>query len=64
MNNTWTVTCIEDENGDTVLPFPAEMMSAMDWREGDVLDFDMRDDESCHVINLTWKERQPPGNVA
>lgn len=64
MNKTWTVTC-EEENGDIILPFPAELMTEMGWREGDVLDFDMTDD-GVLVKNLTWEARQAhdAGNVA
>lgn len=62
--NKWTVQCTEDENGDTILPFPEEMLKQMDWREGDVLDFEMNNDDSCLVVNLTWEARQLPDNIA
>lgn len=33
----WTVTVEEDENGDLVLPFPADLLAQMGWDIGDEL---------------------------
>jgi hypothetical protein len=57
-NGTWTVTVEEDADGNAILPFPQDMLEQMDWREGDTLDFNMNDDESCSIVNLSWEERQ------
>ena len=35
------ITCEEDENGNLVLPFPEELLEALGWTEGTVLDFDI-----------------------
>lgn len=56
--SNWTVTVEEDEEGNTILPFPKDMLEQMDWREGDTLDFQMNDNESCSIVNLSWEERQ------
>jgi len=34
-------TCDEDEDGNLILPFPEELLDAMGWGEGTVLDFDI-----------------------
>lgn len=46
MTKQWTVTIEEanDETGDLILPFPEEMLQALNWQEGDELEFiDMKD---------------------
>lgn len=54
MNKTWVVTV--DEDG--ILPIPGEMMTELDWREGDVLDFDIRGTGSVLIRNITSDERK------
>jgi hypothetical protein len=34
-------TCEEDEDGNLILPFPEELLEAMGWHEGTVLDLDV-----------------------
>lgn len=58
MSNTWTTKVEEDENGNMVLPFDPTMLAQMDWREADVLDFQMGPDDSCTIHNLSWEDRQ------
>jgi hypothetical protein len=58
MNNMWTIQVEEDEDGNTILPFPEDMLEKMDWRAGDTLDFHMNYDESCSIVNLSREERQ------
>ena len=41
---TWTVKVEEDENGDLVLPFPADLLSQMGWAEGTELWWDVTED--------------------
>jgi bifunctional DNA-binding transcriptional regulator/antitoxin component of YhaV-PrlF toxin-antitoxin module len=61
MSKSWTVTILEGDNDDAILPFPEEMMIELDWREGDVLDFDMQDD--CIIIkNISAEERENEQN--
>lgn len=54
MNKTWVVTV--DEDG--ILPIPTDMMAELDWRDGDILDFDTSDDNSILVRNITSDERK------
>ena len=57
MNNMWTVTVEEDENGELILPFPDDMMSDAEWLEGDELDFEMEGNDIV-ITNLSWLARQ------
>lgn len=58
MSQKWTITVEEDpETGDTILPFPTEMIEACGWQEGDTLDFKV-EDGSIVLENLSLKERQ------
>ena len=63
MSNTWTVTTEQDADGNTILPFPKEMLEEAGWLEGDVLDFQVNDNDTCTIVNLTWQERQDVGKV-
>ena len=38
-----TLELVEDHNGDLLLLFSDELVEAMDWKEGDVLDFKLKD---------------------
>ena len=40
-NPKFITTCEEDEEGNLVLPFPEELLEAMGWGEGTVLDIDV-----------------------
>ena len=56
---TWVVTVIEDPDDPegAILPFPEEMMTALDWRDGDVLSWDEQDEGSVVLRNVTADER-------
>ena len=48
------------ENGDAIIELPQEMLDELEWKEGDVLDFnEMEDDLGYYVIikNLTKEEK-------
>ena len=58
MTQTWTITVEEDpETGDSILPFPDEMIKACGWQEGDTLDFQVVDG-AVVLENISLKERQ------
>ena len=41
---SWTVTLEEDkETNELILPFPEDLLSEMNWKEGDVLDWNVVD---------------------
>lgn len=40
------------DNGDCIIEFPEEMMQELGWKEGDFLDFDVKDGQ-IFVRNLT-----------
>ena len=56
----WEATVQEDPDDPegAVLQFPQEMMEALDWHEGDVLSWDVQEDGSVVMSNLTQDQRQ------
>jgi len=55
---TWTMHIEEDpENGDLILPFPAELLSEVGWVEGDTLEWENNNDGSW---SLRKKEMELP----
>ena len=38
-NKTWQVNIEEDQFGDLYLPLPDDMLTELDWKEGDVLNW-------------------------
>lgn len=40
-------------NEEGVLTFPPEFIELLGWEDGDLLDFDVTEDNVVHVINLT-----------
>jgi hypothetical protein len=41
---SWTVTLEEDkETNELILPFPEDLLTEMNWKEGDVLDWNVVD---------------------
>jgi hypothetical protein len=41
---SWTVTLEEDkETNELILPFPEDLLTEMQWKEGDVLDWNVVD---------------------
>lgn len=57
MQDSWTVTIEEDENGDVILPFPPELIKKHGWLEGDEIDFEI-EDRSIIIVNLSAKKRE------
>ena len=57
MDQSWTVTIEEDENGDVILPFPPELIKKYGWLEGDEIDFEI-EDRSIIIINHSAKKRE------
>jgi hypothetical protein len=54
---TYTVTVEEDPTtGDTIVPFPDEMLEELGWLNGDNLDLEIKDGEAI-ITNLSWIER-------
>jgi hypothetical protein len=57
MNDNWEVTLEADENGDVILPFPAEMIKKYGWLEGDQIEWDIVG-RTAVLVNLTAKQRK------
>lgn len=56
MENTWIVEIQEDaETGDSILQFPPDMLEAVGWKEGDVLEWH---DNKNGSYTMTKKETQ------
>lgn len=45
------------DNGDAIVELPDELMEELGWKEGDKLDYQMKDG-SVYITNLSLKERQ------
>jgi hypothetical protein len=57
MSKIWTVTVKEDlETGDTILPFPEDMINELGWLDGDILNFSIQDNETI-ITNKSLQER-------
>lgn len=56
MNKSWEVILEEDTNGEIILPFPPELIRDNSWKEGDELEFDIKENHII-VTNLTEKTR-------
>lgn len=55
----FTATLEEDpETGDLILPLPPEMFDQYGWKEGDILDFEVKDDNVIIVTNKSLQERE------
>jgi bifunctional DNA-binding transcriptional regulator/antitoxin component of YhaV-PrlF toxin-antitoxin module len=47
---SWTVTLEEDkETNELIFPFPEDLLTEMQWKEGDVLEWDVKDDGSIVI---------------
>ena len=57
-SKTWVVELREGENGEIILPFPDDLMAQCGWVEDDIIDFQIRDDLSVIIINLTHEKRK------
>lgn len=51
---TYEVTTQEDENGDLLIPLPPALLKALDWKEGDEIQFDV-DDKGNYVLSKADK---------
>jgi hypothetical protein len=47
---SYEVITQEDENGDLLLPIPPALLKALDWKEGDELEFSI-DDQGRYIIS-------------
>lgn len=54
--NKWTIDIQENEDGDSILEFPQDLVESLDWRTDDVLKFDI-DDGAILIRNLTKEKR-------
>lgn len=46
MSNRFTVTIEEDEFGELILPIPDEVCEELGWTVGDILQYDISNDDS------------------
>jgi hypothetical protein len=44
-NTDYTVTLDEDENGDLLMPIPADFLDSLGWQEDDLLEWIIEDDQ-------------------
>jgi bifunctional DNA-binding transcriptional regulator/antitoxin component of YhaV-PrlF toxin-antitoxin module len=57
MTKTWTTIAETDEFGEIMIPLPLAFVREYDWREGDRIQFKVKDD-SVIIENLSVKERK------
>jgi antitoxin component of MazEF toxin-antitoxin module len=57
--NKWTAY-LEQEGDDLVLPIPDEVLKELNWREGDVLIWDIKEDGSIILRKGKWWYRLIP----
>lgn len=53
MIGRWTVKLLGAENGDIILPLPEELMEKMLWKNGDVLELRLQQNDCIFVNNLS-----------
>lgn len=54
----YTVTLIEDDEGNLVLPLPKELFEGNNpWLENDDLEWDVDENNSTTISNISWKNR-------
>jgi hypothetical protein len=59
MKNQWTVKVKEDKiTGDCIIPFPRGLIKQLGWQINDTLLFNLEDDGTIFVKNLTALERE------
>lgn len=56
--NTWVTQLIEaeDGSGDAILQFPDELIQQKGWKEGTVLNLQVRETETGNVLVITEKK--------
>ena len=66
--SSYVVQLEEDEVGDLILPIPEELLEQLGWKEGDELDFSLRDglvviqkvyDKEHQMYPMGWKHFCP-----
>ncbi len=57
-NNSWVTQLIEtdDGSGDAILQFPDELIQQKGWKEGTVLNLEVRQTPSGNVLVITEKK--------
>lgn len=58
MKTNWTVTTIEDDDGDVILPFPEDMIKSLGWEEDDELEFDLSEAGAVVLRNISALDRE------
>ena len=54
----YTVTLIEDNEGNLILPLPKELFEGSNpWLENDDLEWDVDENNSATISNISWKNR-------
>lgn len=57
MKTKWTAY-VEQDGDDLILPLPNDLLEQMEWKVGDVLIWDMRDDGSVILTKkIKWYQR-------
>lgn len=56
MRRSWIVTLVRDDNGDTVLPLPNDLITELQWEIGDEIDFINTSPSGFVVTNLSMKK--------
>lgn len=51
--NKWTAY-LEQNGDDLILPIPDEVLNELNWKEGDVLVWDIKDDGSITLKKGSW----------
>jgi len=51
-----TIENTEDDSGDGILTFSAEMLTENGWKEGDTIDIKKKNG-SIYLTNLSWAQR-------
>ena len=60
--NRWEVIVEEDENGETIIPLPKDLIKKYNWLENDELDVDIQGDYII-ITNVTAKIRDQGNKV-
>lgn len=60
--SSYTVTLIEDENGDLILPLPEELTTGdYPWLPGDDVTWEVKEDGTAILTNVSWLMRNENG---
>lgn len=62
-NESWQVIIEPDENGDVILPFPADMIKKYGWQPGDKLEWEIID-RGAVIRNVTAEQRKNNTDIA